>query len=72
MPIVIGERLCRGKRIGLRVIQKLVERAKSLGYKRIYVDEIYDYNIASRKCFEKVGFIPYEKTEKGSRYYCDL
>ncbi|WP_066714521.1 GNAT family N-acetyltransferase [Clostridium sp. Marseille-P299] len=72
MPIVIGERLCRGKKIGLRVINKLVERAKSLGYKRIYVDEIYDYNIGSRKCFEKVGFLPYEKTEKGSRYYCDL
>lgn len=72
MPIVIGDKSYRGKKIGLRVIQKLIERAKSLGYERIYVGDIYDYNLGSRKCFEHAGFTACEKTEKGNRYCLEL
>ena len=41
-------------------------------YKELFVDEIYDYNTGSRRCFEKAGFKPYEKTEKGWKYWREL
>lgn len=72
MPIVIGEKAFRGKGIGRRVVTALCRRARALGYERIYVDEIYDFNIGSRRCFESVGFVPYEKTERGARYVLKL
>lgn len=56
MPIVIGDPACRGKGIGRRVITALADRARDLGYSEIYVNEIYDYNTGSRKCFEHAGF----------------
>lgn len=72
MPIVIGEREYRGKGIGKKVVSALIERGKTLGYEKLYVDEIYDFNIGSQKCFESVGFHSYEKSEKGSRYVLEL
>lgn len=72
MPIVIGEREYRGKGIGRKVVAALVERGKALGYDKLYVDEIYDFNIGSQKCFESVGFRSYEKTKKGARYVLHL
>ncbi len=72
MPIVIGEREYRGKGIGKKVISALVERGRAMGYDRLYIGEIYDWNESSRKCFESVGFRSYEKTEKGSRYVLEL
>ena len=68
MPIVIGDPLYRGKGIGRRVIAALVRRGQQLGYDKLYVNEIYDHNPASRKCFEGLGFRAWEKTEKGSRF----
>ena len=68
MPIVIGEKAYRGKGIASKVIGALIERGKSLGYDTLRVNEIYEFNIASRKCFEKMGFVAYEKTEKGNRF----
>ena len=68
MPIVIGDPLLRGMGLGTKVVCSLVRRGIRLGYKELFVDEIYDYNTGSRKCFEKAGFRPYEKTEKGWRY----
>ncbi|MCM1047544.1 MAG: GNAT family N-acetyltransferase [Clostridiales bacterium] len=68
MPIVIGDKSFHGKHIGRKVIGALAKRAALLNYDTIYVREIYDFNTASRKCFESVGFEPYEKTEKGNRY----
>jgi len=67
MPIVIGEREYRGKGIGKKVVSALVERGRAMGYDKLCVGEIYDFNIGSQKCFESVGFRRYEKTEKGSR-----
>ena len=68
MPIVIGVKEYRGKGIGRKVIQALVERGRAMGYEKLYVGEIYDFNIGSQKCFKNVGFKKYEKTEKGARY----
>ena len=64
MPIVIGDPACRGKGVG----KKVIGGAKSLGCQRLRVGEIYDWNEASKKCFTAMGFVPTEKTEKGSRY----
>ena len=72
MPIVIGEPSLRGRGIGRRVIAALIGRGRSLGYTELFVDEIYDWNAASRKCFQSSGFEAYEKTEKGSRYCLKL
>ena len=68
MPIVIGDKHYRGKGIGKSVIAALIQRGRALGYEALYVDEIYGYNLASRKCFESLGFQAYEQTEKGYRY----
>ena len=68
MPIVIGNPDYRGKGIGKKVISALIRRGKQLGFDRLYVNEIYDYNTDSRKCFESVGFRACEKTEKGNRF----
>lgn len=72
MPIVIGDPAYRGKGIGSQVIAALVGRGRELSYDRLVVNEIYEYNTASRKCFENTGFRILEKTEKGNRFYMDL
>lgn len=68
MPIVIGDPNYRGKGIGRKVISALALRGRELGLEHVSVGEIYDWNEASRRCFESVGFQAYEKTEKGNRY----
>ena len=72
MPIVIGDPNYRGNGIGRRVILALIQRGKLLGYDRLEVGEIYDWNEGSRRCFESVGFTAYEKTEKGYSYRMSL
>lgn len=72
MPIVIGNPVYRKWGLGYLVVKKLMERARELGYEKVYVDEIYDYNKGSIRCFEKAGFMPYERTEKGKRYCADF
>ena len=72
MPIVLGDKAYRGQQIGRQVIAALKERGRALGYTRLYVQEIYDFNTASQRCFEKAGFRPIEKTEKGKRYMTEL
>ena len=72
MPIAIGDPNYRGKEIGRRVILALIQRGRMLGYDRLEVGEIYDWNKGSRRCFESVGFTPYEKTEKGHSYRMSL
>ena len=72
LPIVIGEKGYRGEGIGSKVIEALKLRASALGYKQLGVREIYDYNIASQKLFEKQGFNKVKKTDKGYSYRCIL
>lgn len=72
MPIVIGEKACRGRGIGRKVVAALVERGRSLGYQWLKVNEIYGYNTASAKCFESVGFTVCGHTEKGFQWKVEL
>lgn len=68
MPIVIGDVSLRGKKIGHRVISALIDRAGTLGFKELHVRDIYDWNTASRRCFESLGFTADGKTADGSSY----
>lgn len=68
MPIVIGDAAYRGRGIGSKVVLALVARGRELGYRELFVGNIYHYNTASRRCFEKAGFRAFEPTEQGSRY----
>jgi len=72
MPIVIGEPAYRGKGIGRKVVAALIQRGRDLGYDRLYVDQIYHYNTASRKCFQSAGFVTYQETEKGTSFVMKL
>lgn len=72
MPIVIGDPAFRGRGIGRRVISALVRRGRALGYPHLSVREIYDWNEASRRCFESVGFRENSKTEKGAGFLLKL
>lgn len=72
MPIVIGEKNYRGKGIATKVISALIERGRILGFDSLRVNEIYEFNTASRRCFEKLGFEAYEKTDKGNRFLLKL
>lgn len=72
MPIVIGDPYYRGKGIGRRVISALVARGRALGYDHLSVEEIYDWNEGSRRCFESLGFTATKKAEKGSSYRLNL
>ena len=66
--IAIGDKRYWNKGIGTKVLQRMVERARELGFVEILVEEIYDWNLGSRKLFEKCGFEAVEKTKKGWSY----
>lgn len=68
LPIVIGEKDMRGRHVGRRVVEALCERARALGWDEVRVGEIYDWNVASQRCFAAAGFSPYERTERGARW----
>ena len=68
MPIVIGDRAFRGKGVAGKVVRRLIERGRELGYDRIYVSEIYSFNTPSRRCFESAGFTACERMANGDRY----
>ena len=72
MPIVIGEAAYRGRGVGKQVILALMDRGRRLGYDRLGVREIYDYNAVSIRCFTSCGFRPVERTERGWRYEAKL
>ena len=72
LPIVIGRKDLRGQGIGRRTVAALMERARRLGWRELYVNEIYSFNTASRALFEGLGFVPYAQTPKGARYRCAL
>ncbi len=72
MPIVIGNAQYRGMGIGKRVVAKLIERGRTLGYSSLYVNEIYSYNLSSQKIFKSLGFMEYEQTSDGFRYQLNL
>ncbi|WP_197034506.1 GNAT family N-acetyltransferase [Streptobacillus canis] len=71
-PIVIGEKGYRGKGIGKKVINTLINRAKEFVYPEIGVEEIYDFNSNSKKLFTSLGFKEYTKRNKGMGYILKL
>lgn len=68
IPIVIGERTFRRRGTGRSVISRLTERARELGYREIFVREIYSYNTGSMRAFSAAGFAPYKTTARGSTW----
>lgn len=72
MPIVIGDPACRGRGMGRKVVLALMDRGRALGLSRLGVREIYDYNIASIRCFTACGFAPVAQTDQGWRYEAKL
>lgn len=72
MPIVLGEKSLRGRGIGGRVVSRLIRRGRALGYDRLEVGEIYDFNEGSRRCFTAQGFAACEATPRGHRYRLEL
>lgn len=72
MPIVIGDPNYRHQGIGRKVILALIQRGRDLGYGHLCVEEIYEWNEGSKRCFESVGFVPEEKTKKGTSYRLPL
>ena len=61
LPIVIGVPEYRGRGLG-----------RQLGFPTLGVREIYDFNIASIRCFTACGFAPVARTDKGWRYEAKL
>jgi RimJ/RimL family protein N-acetyltransferase len=56
LPIVIGNPKYRSKGIGSQVIDMLIERAKILGWEKLKVKQIFEYNERSRRLYARHGF----------------
>jgi len=56
LPIVIGVAKYRGKGIAKKVMKAILNKAKELGINKIYGSVVYDYNIASQKLHESLGY----------------
>lgn len=70
--IVIGEKAYRARGVGRAVVSALIERARSLGWKRVRVGGVYDFNAGSRRLFTSLGFREEARTEKGHSYILPL
>ncbi len=70
--IVIGERDLRGRGVGRAVVSALVDRARALGWERVRLSDIYDFNAGSQRLFTSLGFQKEAKTEKGHSYILAL
>ena len=56
LPIVIGIDEYRRVGIGKKVLSAIINRARDIGIKCFYGTVIYDYNVASQKLYESLGF----------------
>ena len=72
LPIVLGPKEKRGQGRGRQVVQTLIHRAEALGFDHLGVEEIYHYNVRSKRMFESLGFQVVEQTDAGCRYRLDL
>ena len=68
MPILIGDKNYRKKGIATKVIRKLFERGKELGYKELEIEEIYSWNLDSQKLYTNLGFKPFKEAKNGMSY----
>ncbi|MDE7261478.1 MAG: GNAT family N-acetyltransferase [Oscillospiraceae bacterium] len=70
--IVIGDKAWRARGVGRAVVSALVGRARSLGWKRVRLSDIYDFNAGSQRLFTSLGFRKEAKTPKGHSYILSL
>lgn len=64
IPIVIGVGKHRSRGIGYRVLQLLIIRARSLGWKEMNVKGIYSYNERSLRLYRSLGFTETGRSER--------
>ncbi|RXK19173.1 GNAT family N-acetyltransferase [Macrococcus sp. DPC7161] len=70
-PIVIGDDQFHHKGIGKRVILLLIHLAEFYQFKHLNVNKVFEYNIASQKLFESMGFIKTSEKldDNGEKYF---
>ena len=54
MPILIGDKNYRKRGIATKIIRKLIERGKKLGYKELEIEKIYSWNLDSQKLYIQI------------------
>lgn len=64
LPIVIGDPNYRGQKIAGKVIQILIEEARSKGWEKLKLKGIYKGNISSQRVYEACGFKKTGETPK--------
>ena len=72
LPIVIGNPAYQHQGLGRKVLRTLIDLARQRGWKELKVQEIYDFNHASRRCFESLGFVESGATENGVSFVLTL
>ena len=72
LPIVIGNPAYQHQGLGRKVLRTLIDLARQRGWKELKVQEIYDFNHASRRCFESLGFVESGATENGLSFVLTL
>ena len=72
IPIVIGNPTYQHQGLGRKVLRTLIDLARQRGWKELKVQEIYDFNHASRRCFESLGFVESGATENGVSFVLTL
>ena len=72
LPIVIGNPTYQHQGLGRKVLKALIDLARQRGWKELKVQEIYDFNHGSRRCFESLGFVESRRAEKGTSFLLKL
>ena len=71
-PIAIWEDAYRGKSIGTLVMKTVIARLKRLGFEKITGSTVYQWNTASQKLHEGLGFRRVSEDEKEITYEREL
>ena len=71
-PIAIWVDTCRGKGIGKLVMQAVIDRLRELGFAKITGSTVYQWNAASQKLHEGLGFRRVSENEKEITYEREL
>lgn len=71
-PIAIWRTQYRGKGIGKLVMQTVIDRLKQLGFAKVTNSTVYQWNTASQKLHEGLGFHKVSEDEKEITYEREL